>query len=188
MNTFITSDIHFDHDNIIKYCNRPFKNGKQMTDEIVRKWNAMIGPDDEVWFLGDLSFAKIERTKSIFASLQGRIHLVRGNHDSDKVCEQLPWASVQDYKELRLNGNMYIMCHYPLEVWNRGHHGSFMLHGHSHGSLQRTIPHRIDVGVDLHPEYKPFTMEEIDRRLKASGPYKKSDHHGDGKESGRNEG
>lgn len=188
METLFASDFHFGHKNIIRYCQRPFVDADEMNAQLIQNWNSVVNRSDEVWFLGDFSFMKMKDTQSVFDALNGKKHLVRGNHDSDAVCKELAWKSVQDYKELRINSKMYVLCHYPLEVWNRAHHGAFHLHGHSHGSLQRILPNRIDVGVDLHPEYRPFTLDEVHAALASTGPYERLDHHGDGRESGSNEG
>ena len=51
---FFTSDHHFGHTNILKFCNSPFNSIEQMNEELIKRWNEKIGPDDEVYHLGDL--------------------------------------------------------------------------------------------------------------------------------------
>ena len=56
MTIWFTSDTHFDHKNIIKYCNRPFKDIDEMNAELERRWNAVVAPGDRVFHLGDFAF------------------------------------------------------------------------------------------------------------------------------------
>lgn len=81
MSLWFTSDTHFGHDNIIKYCNRPFASGDDMNEAMIRNWNAVVSPDDEIWHLGDFAFRSLDFAKGVVERLNGRIHLVRGNHD-----------------------------------------------------------------------------------------------------------
>ena len=53
---FFTSDTHFWHVNIIKYCNRPFETIEEMNETIIEKWNSKISKDDIVFNLGDFAF------------------------------------------------------------------------------------------------------------------------------------
>ena len=48
--TFFTSDTHFNHANIISFCNRPFKDVEQMNEVMIANWNHVIGKDDSVLF------------------------------------------------------------------------------------------------------------------------------------------
>lgn len=83
MTVWFTSDTHFDHKNIIKYCNRPFSDVDEMNAEMVRRWNATVAPTDRVFHLGDFAFtARRQRLHEIVSSLNGSITLVQGNHDN----------------------------------------------------------------------------------------------------------
>ena len=175
---WFTSDIHFGHANIIKHANRPFTDVEEMDRALVERWNERVDQRDVVYFLGDFSFHKSEATRGIFARLHGEKHLVRGNHDGRAVTE-LDWTSQSDLKTLKADGHRFELCHYPLEVWNAAHHGAFHLHGHSHGTLQRKMPRRMDVGVDLHPFQAPFRIDEVVEMLSAEN-YAPADHHGPG--------
>lgn len=177
MEIWFTSDIHFGHSNIIKHANRPFADVEEMDEGLVREWNARIGKEDTVYFLGDFSFHKEPKTRDIFFNLNGRNkHLVRGNHDG-KAVTGLPWTTQSDLTTLKFGGNRFELCHYPLEVWNAAHHGAFHLHGHSHGTLERSLPRRMDVGVDLHPTWAPFHWSEVVEKL-SQEDYAPADHHG----------
>ena len=77
---FIT-DTHFHHSNIIKYCNRPFKDVNEMNETIINNWNNIVTNDDTVYHLGDFCLSSDDEIKNIFKRLNGNIILIRGNHD-----------------------------------------------------------------------------------------------------------
>jgi calcineurin-like phosphoesterase family protein len=179
---FITSDTHFTHTNIIKYCNRPFSSAENMDEEMIRRWNAKVTNKNAiVYHCGDLGCnGKPDRLRWIIGRLNGRIRLLLGNHDSwllkekhsdlrslfDEFC---PYA----FRETKTPTDITItMCHFAMVVWNKSHRGTgAMLHGHSHGSLPKLQGPlgnliRIDVGVDCHPNYEPFSYHEILAEIK----------------------
>ena len=176
MTTYFTSDTHFSHRNIIKYSNRPFGSKEEMDLKLVENWNTRIGQGDTIYHLGDFCLSTEQEGQSILDRLNGKKHLILGNHD--KVGRRLKgWESISDYKEVSIDGQFIILCHYAMRVWNKSHHGSWMLYGHSHGSLPDD-PNALsfDIGVDCH-EYKPLNMDEI-RRIMKKKTFKPIDHHG----------
>jgi len=171
------------HQNILKYqpTTRLYKGVDEMNWELVKRHNAKVGPDDEVWFLGDFSFGKLEPTLNILDSMHGIKHLIKGNHDQlvEKNDAQFMassmfpnrFRSISDYGRIKHKHNdteyNFVLFHYPILVWDRAHHGSMMLHGHSHGSCRYPFEGRImDVGVDCHPNNEPFALDEIIELLK----------------------
>mgnify|MGYP000225674428 CR=1 FL=1 len=155
---------------------RQFDSVEQMNSELVAKWNSIVGGNDTVFILGDVSFADKNTTVELLSRLRGNIHLIAGNHD--KQTRRLDiFQSVQDYAEITVNDQFIVMSHYPLLTWNKSHYGSWNLHGHSHGNINdmNKDTTRIDVGVDSF-DYKPvpFTLlkEIMDKR-----EYKAVDHH-----------
>ncbi len=76
---FFTSDTHFNHTNILQYCNRPFKTVDQMNETIITNWNNVVGPDDVIFHLGDFCLGGAEEWNKILDRLNGRIYLVLGN-------------------------------------------------------------------------------------------------------------
>ena len=54
--TFFTSDTHFNHANIIKFCNRPFKDVEQMNETLIANWNRVVEMDDTVFHAGRLQY------------------------------------------------------------------------------------------------------------------------------------
>ena len=179
-NLFFTSDSHLDHRNVIRFCNRPFSCAKEMNESIISSWNDVVGPNDYVYHLGDFCLTnKEDRWQQHLWRLNGKIHLVRGNHDKEQICKKvlnlpgiekkLVW--VKDYFEIPIQKapninqkSRIIACHYPFETWNRSHFGILSIHGHCHNNLARKKG-RLDVGVDsaysLVGEYRPFSFEEV---------------------------
>ena len=78
---WFTSDLHFAHSNIIKYCNRPFKDTKEQDRVIIYNWNSVVKPEDKVYLLGDIGFGSIQYIEHCISQLNGEIHLGIGNHD-----------------------------------------------------------------------------------------------------------
>ena len=82
MNRWYTSDHHFGHNNIIRYCARPFPHADAMDKEMAARWNDVVDHGDEVWILGDLAMGNVKVMLSAHvARLKGRKILVPGNHD-----------------------------------------------------------------------------------------------------------
>jgi calcineurin-like phosphoesterase family protein len=181
---FFTSDTHFGHKNIIKYSNRPFNDVKEMDEAIIRNWNATVQPGDTIYHLGDFGLTDTESIIKVLRRLNGNKYLIWGNHDKGirgEALKHFGWA--KDYYELKYEEYRIILCHYAFEVWNKSHHGSFHLHGHSHGSLP-TPNHmrRLDVGVDVHG-YRPISLEEVVAHM-SKKEWKPIDHHGENQYNG----
>lgn len=79
--TWFTSDTHFGHAKIVKYCDRPFADVDEMNRTIIERWNALVEPEDTVYHLGDFFLCKKEQAIAIRKALKGKITLVLGNHD-----------------------------------------------------------------------------------------------------------
>tara|TARA_R100000656_G_scaffold122253_2_gene97747 strand:- start:962 stop:1534 length:573 start_codon:yes stop_codon:yes gene_type:complete len=165
---FVTSDLHFFHKNVVAYCNRPWTIEEQ-TEQLIQRWNAKVGVNDIVYHLGDFAFVnrkQIQKVLGVLDQLNGDKRFIMGNHDSRTMwreIEQLHLGSiawVKDYHSMVIDGHKVIMSHYPFASWDRMHHGSFMLHGHCHGSYQGDGK-ILDVGIDNHPEHQVWSWEEI---------------------------
>jgi calcineurin-like phosphoesterase family protein len=166
---FFTADTHFGHANIIQYTNRPFDSASHMDEVLIANWNSVVGPDDEVYHLGDFALCNPEPCHRILSRLNGRIHLIRGNHEKTALCmpERFEW--VKDYHEMHVPSaragrgkQMIVLCHYAMRVWNASHHGSWQLYGHSHGALPDDSGLlSIDVGVDCHG-YTPISFAQVE--------------------------
>lgn len=179
-NEFVTGDTHFGHKAVIRYEDRPWETVDEMDEALIESWNKKVPARGAiVYHLGDFSFRRQEETEAIFHRLNGTIRLIRGNHDHRKLkgflAEHFDW--VRDYYECKNDAGMkVVMSHYPLLTWNKCHHGSWMLHGHSHGNLKDTGCRRMDVGVDTHPSHEPYSYDEVLEFMQGRcGP--NADHH-----------
>lgn len=118
MSIYITSDTHFNHLNILKYCpgSRPFNNVHDMNEAIIEKWNALISPDDEIIHCGDFFMGNLSDIDSILSRLNGKITLIRGNHDSKNRIEKYKefGIEVKDIHYLSYKGRFFIFCHFPI--------------------------------------------------------------------------
>lgn len=169
MKTFITSDIHFSHTNIMSFCpdSRKFKDVTDMDESIVRIWNSIVGVDDLTYILGDIAFCPAPKATSLVSRLNGRKILIKGNHDSKLVkdaqfCRQ--FEEIVDYKRLVHNRQLVIMMHYPIWEWDQMHRGAVHFHGHCHGKATG-VPGRImDVGMDTN-NCVPYDMDELIARV-----------------------
>lgn len=175
MNTFFTSDLHFFHQNVIRFDNRPYTSVEEMNEALINNWNKKVKKDDLVYILGDISWGKDEETCAIFERLNGRKILIKGNHDRVHGKIKNCFEEVADYKEITLPGNKHIvLCHYPIVFFNRHHYGAYMFYGHVHNSHEWNMTEnykfeleRLDikcnmfnVGCMVH-NYEPVTFEEI---------------------------
>ena len=130
-NVFVTSDSHFYHDNIIKYCNRPYANAIEMNEDLIAKWNAVVGKDDIVWHLGDFSFGSKDHVKEIVSKLNGRINLVMGNHDHHKVGFYYESGFHRVYDHPIVISNFFMLSHEPMQ-WVPDNTPMCNIFGHVH--------------------------------------------------------
>lgn len=180
--TFFTADLHFGHRGMIERGYRQFADIDEMDEAIVAAWNAKV-PDKNarVYLLGDVSFRPTRDTYPLLRQLNGKLHLIRGNHDRscENVGMQTLFDSISDIKEVSMNGQKLILCHYAMMTWNKMHHGSWMLHGHSHGSLPVDLGKpRMDVGIDCSADYSPFSYDEVAAYMADKRVFVPVDHHG----------
>ena len=170
--TYFTSDLHFRHRRVSEI--RGFATVEEHDTHVLEAWNRMITHRNDVWVLGDLTFGKRADSADLFASLNGRKHLVVGNHDPEHVRE-LPWIEVHDFVGRKFNKQRIYMMHYPMLTWPNGHKGTWHLHGHSHGNLVTAPSTRLDVGPDATGQIALSFGEVADRMADLS--YLQVDHH-----------
>lgn len=174
---WFTSDTHFGHKFMVE--RRGFDTVEEHDDHIIETWNQKVGIQDIIFHLGDFSFSHKQKTKGILRKLHGRIHLVRGNHDrmGSNVEAMLSW--VGNYRQIKptVRGatQPIMLFHFPIQVWDKCHYGSWHLHGHSHGNLpQDPTKRRIDVSWDVWGA--PVDLEGIANTMSYLG-FKAEDHH-----------
>lgn len=183
---FYTSDTHFNHDTIRRYCSRIYGSVEEMNESLIRNWNAIVKPEDTVYHLGDFGFGKVEQLWRIRQRLHGNICLITGNHDrlvGDSAFDRM-FGFVMPYYEQKIEDEemdhrqTIVMCHYAFEVWNKRHFGSWHLHGHSHGTLHSPdYQARLDVGVDSNG-MAPLSYDEV-KHIMTKKAFKPLDHHTD---------
>lgn len=163
---YYTSDLHLFHFNIIKLTGRKYKTVEEMNGDLIKRWNIKVGPNDDVYILGDIVFkyVDINEVKDVLKKLNGKKHLIKGNHD--KFLNQLNWRdyfeSLDVYKEINDNGRMVCLFHYPIEEWNGYYRNSYMLYGHVHDNMDdiKKHPRKFNVGVDTN-DFEPKTLDEL---------------------------
>ena len=169
---WFTSDLHFWHKNICKYCNRPFETMEKMNQALINNWNSVVKEDDTVFVLGDMGFCGYDKLEPLMSQLNGKKYLIQGNHDSDKIVFRLYEANIIEgyYKmhEVTIIGDeecpdqQLTLCHFPMIDWPNKERGAWMVHGHQH-QLPETPSCSVmhwDVGVDKN-NLKPVSFEQL---------------------------
>lgn len=169
---WFTSDLHFWHKNVCKYCGRPYVTTEEMNAGIIENWNSVVQEDDTVFLLGDIGFCGIEKLRPLVSQLKGKIILIQGNHDSDKVVSRLleeglitsvfQLCSVTIIGDEECPNQDLTLCHFPMIDWYNKERGAWMVHGHQH--QLKTTPScsykHWDVGVDKN-DWKPISFEQL---------------------------
>jgi len=154
--TYITSDLHFGHKNIMRFCSESrahYDNDVEyMNRTMVQEWNEVVDHDDTVYILGDVAFMSGSDAGRIVNRLNGTKILIEGNHDRKNLLDATfrnAFAEVHKYLDIVYNGNKVIMFHYPIAEWDQMHRGSVHFHGHLHGNTSGLEKFRCkDVGMD----------------------------------------
>ena len=160
MNTYFTADPHFQHANIIKYCNRPFKSIQEHDEILIINWNSVVMPGDLIYIVGDFGFGDLE---SILKRLNGTKILVTGSHDKSTLKYPKYFAKISPLIEVTIEDQPIVLCHYAMRVWGRSHYGSWHLYGHSHGNLEGSGK-SFDIGVDCH-NFFPWSFKQIKEKM-----------------------
>jgi len=159
--TFFTSDTHFGHANIIKFCSRPFKDIDRMNEVLINNWNARIKPDDFVIFVGDFVFRSSVHVTSYLKSLNGNKTMICGNHDHNNGLNTKIYSLSLSTKD----GNFFVV-HDPRHI-NRDYNINFVGHVHEAWKIRKikwldtgeeTV--FINVGVDVWKFY-PVELREL---------------------------
>ena len=158
---FVVSDLHFDHENIIRFCNRPFRSAREMNRALVDNWNGVVGDGDMVYYLGDLTYGRGRRPIDFWLSkLNGEIRFIRGNHDTDIITKA---EVVKDRLPIRYRGHNFLLMHDP---YRPSHYDGWIIHGDKHNNSPEKYPHinnknkTINVCAEL-TGYTPMNLDEI---------------------------
>ena len=177
VNIWFTSDTHFGHRNILKFCNRPWDTVEEMDAALIENWNRVVKPEDIVFHLGDFAYATNGRWKEIINSLNGHIYLIVGNHDELRYPGHQTFdlfEGVASQLLLDIDGRYVYLNHYPFlcygGVYRGPNHAVIQLYGHVHSNpnnenkdtsrLDMTFPYQYDVGVDNN-NYYPVSWNQI---------------------------
>lgn len=170
---YFTADLHLGHKNILQLCRRPFSSIEQMDAVLIDNWNRKVKKNDTVYVIGDLIWDKKKATDYL-SRLQGKKILITGNHDRDWLKEegvQAFFLQICPYLELKQQGLLITMCHYPMLEWNNSRkedarRPGYLIHGHIHNRidpLYQPLYEReqaLNAGVDING-YAPVTFEEL---------------------------
>lgn len=169
---WFTSDLHFHHRNICKYCNRPYNSLEEMHEALITNWNSVVKEDDTVFLLGDMGFCGYEKLKELLSRLNGNIILVTGNHDAPSVVQHLlddgilfasfNLCSITIIGDKECPNQKLTLCHFPMIDWYDKECGAWMVHGHQHqlpNTPSCSVKHW-DVGVDKN-NLMPISFEQL---------------------------
>ena len=174
---FFTSDTHFGHSNIIKYCARPFDTTNNMDEALINNWNAKVPKDGIVYHLGDFAWGSINYWEKIREQLNGEIILVYGNHDEKYLNNERMYKlfkEVTPQKKIWINKIPIYMNHYPFLCFGGSYKGlgaTWQVYGHVHSNprseegldhkrLVNCFPTQYDVGVDNN-NFTPISFDEL---------------------------
>jgi len=164
--TFWTADHHFNHKNIIEYTNRPFIDLTEMHRIFITNWNKVVQTTDLVYYLGDFSFGGKQTIRKVREQLNGKIILIKGNHDRINNSNCGTFEKVYRYQRQpviirnKRTGYMIAMSHCKQKSYKLDDNVDLRLHGHSHGE-GNGYHNTFDVGIDNCPNFAPVTLEQI---------------------------
>lgn len=195
MTMWFTSDTHFGHANIIKFCDRPFDSVDEMNEQLVSRWNALVHPEDIVFHMGDVAMGTIVESLRYIPRLNGYKYLVPGNHDrcwrGHKKVRAVDFQMYRDVGFELLNetehmvigqtpdshGTVVTVSHMPYEGdshdedrfmdWRPDDDGRWLIHGHVHEKWQ-VNGRQINVGVDVW-DFQPVAESQLMEIIRA-GP------------------
>lgn len=166
---WVTSDTHFNHANIIKYCNRPFSSVEEMNETIIANWNKVVPEDDTVYHLGDFALGDKSLIPDFIKRLNGHINFIMGNHDNLNImlemCEQGIIENISWEEVIKVGKKTIIMNHFPFGSLPdpASNYPIIQLHGHVHSTPDNPWLHfdnQYDVGVDNN-NFTPVNLADL---------------------------
>lgn len=168
---YFISDLHIGHKAAIRFDKRPFTDVQEMEREIILRWNEKITAEDDVFILGDIFYSYRSKPADFLRKLNGRIHLITGNHNYGILKDKEALAYFANVDKLRMiidNDRRVVLCHYPLITWNMKHFGSYHVYGHVHRNIGEEVLFMINqeraynAGCMING-YVPCTLEELEQ-------------------------
>jgi len=166
MQKWFSADYHLGHKNIIKYCQRPFTSLEHMNNEIIKRHNARVKPEDMVYFCGDFCFRNSKggktgegeqhRAEYYLKQLNGMFIPIRGNHDRNNSLKTNIDKVIIEYSRHKI-----CLVHRPVDAVGN-YKFNFVGHVHNAWRFKKISNNRylINVGVDVWNFY-PVRFEEI---------------------------
>lgn len=174
---WFTSDTHFSHEAIIHAHQRPFRNTVEMDDVIIGNINRLVKKSDTLYHLGDFAYGSVEKGIKLRKRINCQnVFLIYGNHDEkNRTFREFRRAfgkgHCHDILEIRRDGQLYVMCHYPFLYSHHWDKGAINVHGHMHGEgIHSPEMPTVDVGVDIW-NFRPISILEV-RKVVEEGIYK----------------
>ena len=164
---WVTSDFHFGHRNVIKYCNRPFANLSEMNTQLIKNYNKLVNNEDIVYILGDISFLNTQSTTEIIRSLHGYKFLIKGNHDPKSNAAYRKMGFMEVYDKPIVLMDKYILSHEPIATYTSH---LINIYGHMHDKAINDSDNRFCCCLEK-TDYKPITLEEIDKHTNKFVPF-----------------
>ena len=151
VNVWFTSDTHFHHKNILKYesAYRPWATREEMDEELIKRWNKVVGAEDTVFHLGDFALSGNNYIRELNSMLNGHIYLLLGNHDRDRGCDWNTMGFSKVFTKPFLLDGKYILSHEPVENVPEGKVNIYG-HVHSHEAYKTIDTNRFCVCVERH--------------------------------------
>ena len=168
---WLTSDLHFNHVNILKYepVSRPYETLEEMNEVIIKNWNDRVKPEDTVYVLGDMVMGRLDAGRECLKRLNGKIVLIRGNHDSPKRIEMYKEMGIEvhDIYYLPYKGRYFILCHFPIaseefiKMVIKDNSEVVNLYGHVHSNAPKGyVNGTYHVGLDTN-DLCPISIQQI---------------------------
>lgn len=159
-NIWVVSDTHFNHENIIKYCNRPFSDVWDMNEILIQNWNAVVKDSDIIYHLGDVYMGDgAHWFQSIAPRLRGRKRLILGNHDNGKdQTLQKVFQKIVLWRVFREFG--LLLSHVPVHPNTLNDRWPVNVHGHIHNNENDYGPQYRNVSVEV-IDYTPVNLESL---------------------------
>lgn len=174
---FFTSDPHYGHENILKYCHRPFSSIEEHDEELIRLWNETIPEDGIVFILGDVGFCSETYLKTILNRLNGKIYWIIGNHDWRRITPGIMnrFECITQQMVITVDNKLVYLNHFPFLCYpDSDRHPVYQFFGHVHSGplsgssdISRLVhlnKRQYDVGVDNN-EYKPISFQDIMKKI-----------------------
>ena len=179
---YLTSDSHFNHLNIMKFCKRPFKSVEEMNEALIANWNEKVPEDGIVFHLGDFAWGPINQWRPIVERLNGKIILIKGNHDQKQLKSQAQFDELFEYSTMQMmievEKRKCYLNHYPFLCYAGVYRDPkglvYNAYGHVHSGpnkkgqdmprLVNCLPTQYDVGVDNN-DYAPISWYELNEKI-----------------------